>query len=320
MNEIPVWREQLKHIISDLQERRRIAKHVEVNVATLGRWASNQTDPRQENLLALLDALPQQREQFMESMRQEFPHYFQYDPSIVPSLEIPSVFYHRALISYKGNTPTGRLSELPTMVVQQIMAQLEMQPRDGVVAIVQCVIPKASDGFVLSLRRIVRQGIPPQPAPLEGLSTFYGVESPVGQAASQRRPMIVQSAYERKQQYPQYISEYPHIESELAYPIMLRDGVAGCLYIASIHANYFNKAREESAQRYATLLLLAFGDLFYNNILLGMMPAAEMQRPELVKFQEHVRYVMEMHPMVTRPDAECAAFRIIEDNLFDLLK
>lgn len=320
MSETPVWRELLLQIISDLQERRRIAKHVEINMATLVRWAHNQTDPRQENLLALLDALPNQREQFMESMRQEFPHYFQYDPNIIPSLEIPAVFYHRALVSYKENTPAGRLSELPTMVVQQIAAQLGMQPREGVVAIVKCVTPASPENRVLSLHRIARQGIPPQPPLLEGLSTFYGVESPVGRAVSERRPMIVQSASERKWQYPQYIPEYPNIESELAYPITLRDGVAGCLYIASTHTNYFNKAREESAQRYAILLLLAFGDLFYNNIILNLMPPPEMQVSELVKFQEYVKYVMETHPDLTRPKAEPIACRLIEDKLFDLLK
>jgi transcriptional regulator with XRE-family HTH domain len=75
MTERAEWRILLDKVISDPQERQRIAQTLGVRSATLTRWTTNKSNPRQDNLLALLDALPDYRQQLSDSMKKEFPHF-----------------------------------------------------------------------------------------------------------------------------------------------------------------------------------------------------------------------------------------------------
>src|SRR5882724_8230734 len=69
------WRYLLGKIISDMQERQRIANELGVSTVTLTRWASDVSDPRPQNLRRLLAALPYHRRVLLDSITQEFPDF-----------------------------------------------------------------------------------------------------------------------------------------------------------------------------------------------------------------------------------------------------
>src|SRR5689334_15322133 len=74
MEEIQTWRELLRKIISDPQERQRIAEELHVNPITLIRWTTGKSRPRPDNLSPLLDSIPHYREQLQDLISKEFPH------------------------------------------------------------------------------------------------------------------------------------------------------------------------------------------------------------------------------------------------------
>ena len=98
IEQIVTWRELLGNMIANLKERKRIADQLKVNTVTLTRWANDTSNPRQDKLLLLLEALPQYRIQMWVLMEKEFPQFFPgetNDDDISP--EIPSAFYDRIL-------------------------------------------------------------------------------------------------------------------------------------------------------------------------------------------------------------------------------
>src|SRR2546430_7464350 len=86
------WRSLLKTIISDPHEKQRLSEELGIKPITLSRWASSESDPRPQNLRHLLSAIPQQREQMLELIREEtgFEEFTNagYDDSSVEALAV----------------------------------------------------------------------------------------------------------------------------------------------------------------------------------------------------------------------------------------
>src|SRR5258708_33354320 len=75
MGDPATWREFLGQLIRDSQEKQRIAVELGINSATLVRWVHNETDPRPQNLLQLLKALPHHRHKMRELVAVEFSEF-----------------------------------------------------------------------------------------------------------------------------------------------------------------------------------------------------------------------------------------------------
>src|SRR6266568_2399549 len=71
-------------------------RRIGIKPITLSRWTNNDSDPRPQNLRHLLTALPQQREQMLELIREEHGFEEFSNAGIDDSaLDIPSAFYNR---------------------------------------------------------------------------------------------------------------------------------------------------------------------------------------------------------------------------------
>ncbi|GCE14396.1 GAF domain-containing protein [Tengunoibacter tsumagoiensis] len=322
MEEASTWRDLLGKIISDTSERQRIADLLGINPVTLIRWATGRSNPRQDNLRPLLDAIPTNRKRMIELIVQEFPHFLNSPISSDEKLpEISSAFYAHVLNVYTTSPHQLRSSSVSRIILQQILSHLDPQHLGLAIIIAKCVPPEKGQK-VRSLRQTISRSNGPWEA-LEQHTAFLGAESQVGHAITTRHPVIVQSHQEKLRLFPHH-----HITQEgsiAVYPILMSDHAAGSLYIASTQPNYFTPGLLELIRSYTDLLVLSctpqeFYDL--NAIELGIMPRFEEQWPYLQTLQERITHQMILaaqqgQPLV-RPDAEAIALHELENELLRL--
>ena len=142
MHEAQTWRELLGNIISDNKEKQRIIDALGVTSITLTRWVNGESDPRSQNLRHLLSVLPQQREQFMELLREEkgLSEFANPVPDDVPG-EILSEFYARVFVARATTTDNLRFWSTCNLILQQAIGQLDPDRQGMAIWVVRCMPP-----------------------------------------------------------------------------------------------------------------------------------------------------------------------------------
>ena len=321
INDFRSWRDLLGEIISDPQEKQRIAQILKINPVTLSRWCSSTTKPRYDNIRLLLEALPHYQAQFAEFLADDFPQLFndlKVQEDDIP--EIPSAFYGRILNAYTSSPPILRSSTIDILILQQILAHIDPTQQGLSAIIIQCMPPN-QHSRVLSLRKTYGRGTLPW-INHDYQTQFFGAESQVGQAVVSGHPIVVQCRCEKSRLFPSQLIAQE--ESSVAYPILQADRTAGCLLIICKQPHYFSQMRLDLVKYYADLLALAFEpDEFYDltQIELGIMPEGNLQQPLLTRFQSRVTQKMiqsaQHHPL-TRPQAEILVWQELEQELLAL--
>jgi hypothetical protein len=320
MKEPETWRELLGQVISDHQEKVRIAEAVGVNPITLMRWATNKSNPRLDNLRPLLSALPLYRQQLARLIALEYPHVLSVAPlftEIAP--EIPSAFYARVLNAHTSSPSMLRGSAVSILILQQLLEHLDPQQFGMVAVIVQCTPPAVPGGKVRSLRKTVGRGNPPWQN-IEHSTCFVGAEGQAGRVLVTGRFTSTQTREEKLRLFPTHCMAEE--ESTVIYPILLADRVAGCLCVVSTRRNYFTQMHLDLVQRYTDLLVLVFREHeFYplQDIKLGIMPPALQQQSLLASFQRRVTQRLieaaQDHQSMTRMQAEQVLWHEVEEEL-----
>ncbi len=325
MVEIQTWRDLLALVISESQERRRIAEELGINPITLVRWSNGKSNPRPENLRALFVALPQHQVQLAKLIVKEFP-IFQNMPTSGGNRSeasgIPASFYASVMTTYTSSPQHLRGEAVRAQIVQQMLAQLDPQQHGMAVMVIRCMRP-VSGQKVHSLRQVSIHVSRSWSNLQEVRACFFGAESQSGYAVATGHPVIIPNQQEKERLFPMH--KMDRAESYLTIPILLSDRIAGCLTIWSPHAHYFTQEILSLIQDYANLLVLSFElHEFYDlpQIELGLMPEYTRQVPLLSTFQQRVTRRMiqatqEQQPL-TRPEAELAAWHELETELLRL--
>jgi transcriptional regulator with XRE-family HTH domain len=292
---LPSWRSVLGKIISDIQERQRIANELGISPVTLSRWVSKISDPRPQNIRRLLSALPHYRRALLESILQEFPDFV---PITTEQMQdekldvIPSAFYARVLNAYTTTPKMQRSWSVTKLILQQALAQLDPEQVGMAVTVVQCV-PPAKGGLVHSLRERTGYGTPPWHMNLEPYIIFLGAESLAGYAVGSCQPRIIQNQEEYHGLLPAHWVKWE--QSAAAYPILRTGHVAGCLLVSCTEPNYFLPFRSKLIQEYANLLALMFDPGEYyalEQIQLAAMPYYRVQDPYIAGFRKQVSHML----------------------------
>src|SRR5947209_20410116 len=112
----------------------------------------SKSDPRPQNLRHLLSAIPQQREQMLELIREEtgFEEFTNagYDDS---SIDIPSAFYNRVFTARASTVESLRFWSLSNLILQQAISQLDPDRLGIALNVVCCMTPSPIDQNILSL-------------------------------------------------------------------------------------------------------------------------------------------------------------------------
>lgn len=294
--ELQPWRELLGKIIADHQERVRIATALGINAATLVRWANGETNPRLQNLHALLKFLPAKyRDQMSEFILQEFPEFLpsaeDADQEVLAG-KIPSDFYASVLDAVAMTREEHRFFTISNRVLSQALGQLDPNNLGMALSIAQCVPPLPGQK-VRSLREIVGRATAPWQSTLSQEALFLGIESLAGYALAKGRVYVAHSRTDQLGFYTVRWEEWE--ESAIACPIMREGRYAGCLVASSTQPGYFLLYRQTLMERYAQLLTLAFEpEDFYDqqDIQLLPMPAREVQFERSTNFRERISQII----------------------------
>jgi hypothetical protein len=284
------WQECLQSILENPLEKQRIAQAIRVNPVTLTRWAHSQSQPRAENLIALLQAIPSTyAEEFRALIEQADPAMAQLWQGELPlASAIPSEFYMRVLSAYASIPPSLYPRTLYDLILQQALEQLDPARRGLSISVVMCV-PPLERRYVRSLREVVGIGTPPWERHLHQRSAFLGMESLSGFAVTRQRLVCLQSRQEQSWLACAQWATYE--ESAAASPITRQAMVAGCLLVSSTQPQYFTPALQTVIEHYANLMSLAFeAEQFFDpdRIQLQVLPPYEEQLPIVETFPSRV--------------------------------
>lgn len=314
------WRELLGKVVSDPQEQQRVLNTLNINSMTLRRWINGESNPRPQNLRHLLNAIPQHRKPMIALLAIEFP--FIGKENVVSNegaAYISAEFYGQVMNAYVSVSHHLRSATVSSLILQQLLKQLDPNFDGMLVCVAQCVTPPLSQQ-IRSLRMISGRGTPPWSTYIEYHPQFFGVESQVGYAVSSGHPTTVQSKEEAMRAFPD--DHINGIESSIAAPIVLANQIVGGLYVASTQIDYFTHVNIALIQKYVELMCLAFEKDEYfllSDISLGVMPRREQQLPYLITFQQRVTQQIvqaaRKSDSMTRIQAEKIAWQQLEEEL-----
>lgn len=320
MPEPASWRDLLGDIISDHDERERIANEIGVRSITLTRWVNSESKPRPHNVRQLLHALPKrQRDLLSELLEEEYVEIS--DSPIGDQPDEVEYAFIRQVFETRATTPANLLFwSLSRRVIQQALRRLDPERVGMSITLVQCM-PPSSDGKIHSLRESVGLGTPPWPGDLEQQAIFLGAESLAGHVVTNSHSETINDLRADNSLLPAYQTEYE--VSASAHPIMYTNRVAGCLLVSSTQPNYFlPQARLSLISDFTQLISLAFTpEQFYplDRIELRIMPSLEVQRDLFTTFQQRIITVMKeslnaSHPL-SRFEAEQSVWKQFEEEL-----
>src|SRR5579875_131204 len=319
MQETQTWRALLGTIISDSQERQRIANELGMNPMTLIRWANNETKPRVQNLQQLLRAIPvKYRESMIELLIVEFPDVARLAKDSIDEKslqEIPSAFYTSVLRAHATTTKQQRFWSISSLILQQALGQLDSNLLGMEITVAQCMPPDHS-GKVRSLRERLGRGTRPWNTAIEQRTLFLGIESLAGFALTSHHLLTIQDRNESQIQFTERWVEFE--QSAVACPIIFEGCVAGCLLISSTQPHYFLPFRLQLIQNYADLLVLAFeaGEFYApENIELLPMPSLAHQQEHVSHLRQRISETMLESYKVGRPINVLEAERIVWQQL-----
>jgi hypothetical protein len=292
MQKTKSWRDVLEVIVSDAEEKQRIARTLQISSFTLQRWIRGEENPRMQQLYQLLQALPQHQRVLLPLIAEEFEVG---NDSMLEQLEeieeIPSIFYAQVLRGSTAIPAIIRFWSLTSMILQQALMQLDPL-RKGLLLRVACFLPPNADGRLYCLREVVTQGTPPWDGNLAHTAILLGAESLAGYALSVGRPMMI-DAQNKGDLFP--IAGREDEVSRLAFPIARGKRMAGVLLISSTQEGYFTPVRLSLIHRYADLLAMAFeGEDFYEPELLDLvvMPPPSEQADRLATFRQRLAILL----------------------------
>jgi transcriptional regulator with XRE-family HTH domain len=311
------WHELLGMIISNTQERQRIAQELGVRAITLSRWVRGESEPRPQNLRHLLSVLqPDHRDLLLEMLGEEIKE--SQDVTDDTSREIPSEFYSRVLSARATTNETLRYWSISSLILQQALGQLDPDRLGLAITVVRCM-RSAGEKKVHSLRESVGKGTAPWTGDLEQRGMFLGAESLAGYVVTTCRPAQLQNIQKDGLTLPAHQVE--HEVSAAAHPILYTGRIAGCVLISSTQPDYFvSSARNTLIGNYANLLALAIEpEEFYDpqDIELMIMPPHTLQKEYFANFRQRVTQALRQKTM-NNLQAEQYVWEQLEEELLQV--
>ncbi len=325
------WRELLGEIIRNPEDRTRLAAQLNVNPATLWRWATNTSNPRLNEIRALLRVLPAKQALLLdlfgtdnsELVLGKAPPSFEKRPPGEKKREfIPSSFYANTLRAARD--APQRFWTICSLILHHMLTQLDPQQKGMEIVVAQCM--PAREGKVRSLRELIGQGTPPWSNSYpEEKSMFIGAESLGGYAVTHGHWVVIPDV--RGQGNVRPIKNVLYEVSLAAFPVVLEGNIAGCILVSSTQVGYFTEERLHLLDDYADLMRLAFCDTDYHplsSIELGIMPPWNIQKRYFTSFREQIaeliRDARQSEQLLDAHTAEQMVRQQLEDELLQLEK
>jgi hypothetical protein len=324
MAEASSWRNLLGTIISDPQERQRLANAIGVNPFTLTCWVTNQSLPRRESLYRLVKVCPPQYGALLSNLiAQEWEDFSLTDAAgDLQAAEAVPIEVYTDVLAIKATTPQNtHFWMISQRLVSAMLKQLDPHNVGVGISILACTKPAAGKS-VRSLHVVGGDGTAPlKQKTSEAVSYLVGIESLAGYAVTVGRLLSLQ--HMEGDLLP--FLKIAGIESTIACPVKREGRTAASLSVVSIQADYFLQTQLTLIESYANLLALAFTEeQFYEpeRIRLSALPDQQRQRLSFSTFQQRVKQLMNaavrnQHPLKVTA-AEEQVWQQLEGELLDV--
>lgn len=319
------WRDHLNNIIRGKQERKLIAVAVNVNPATLKRWAKNETSPHWDEARALAAAVPELQPLLLQDLLSAAgasntdvvppPQTNTLEDSESEKNYIPTQLYTTVLqVIYEKK---AHFLEVCNILLPQALRQLDPNRFGMEISLVTC-IPPTKEGKVRSLWKCIAVGTPPWRLqhPQEQ-HLLLGAESLVGYVVM-KQMMMTHNITEQSHMIP--LKPQTYEVSAAAFPLMRYGRIAGGFLVASTQTE-FTPDCLQLISAYTQLISLAFSDKeFYDpsNVDLAHIPW-EKQQELFTGFRKRVTEIQNKarakELVITTAEAECLARKQIEEEL-----
>ena len=294
MAEASTWRSLLGTIISDPQEKQRLATAIGVSPFTLTRWVTSESSPRQESLPRLVKGcLPEYASLLSSLIAQEWEGFSLTNAAANQRTAetVPVEVYADVLAIKASSFRHTRFCSIYQRLVPAMLEQLDPCHVGMGASIFACTRP-AEGQPVRSLRVVGGDGTRPLKQKTSGAVIYLvGLESLAGYAVTHSRLLSLQHMDDSR--LPSL--KIAGVESEVACPVKEDNRTAGCLSVVSTQPDSFLQSQLSLIESYANLLALAFTEeQFYEaeRIHLGILPDQQTQRLSFSNFQERVQWLM----------------------------
>lgn len=289
-NQPPTWRTYLGQLIDVPAEKQRAARELNVSPLTLTRWVIGATEPRPGSLKKLPSIFPGHEQRLAELIRAA------YDPGGA-SVALPGAMFRKAIppefsasvLSVLARTAGPIVtSSVCNLVLRQAVDQLDPDFRGMEIIVAQCT-PPTSGLPVRSLFARIGAGTLPWTKGVSRRLLFCGAESLAGYVAGMGEPGVIQNMEQVQGPFP--IRPDTRVKSAVAYPLLRRGRIAGCVLVNSSQIEFFTPERTDLVEQYANLLSLAYYDeQFYRpkEIMLEILPSPAEQKLYLASFRQQV--------------------------------
>lgn len=323
-NQTPSWRTLLEQAIHPTGERQRIARAVGINPVTLTRWVTGQSLPRLEKLRSLYTVVPS----LQGPLLLDYPDLFLDDEPTSSSdhESIPAAFYARIFSGYVQLPFHLRQHTLSTLLIQQVLVQLDPHERGMGVFLAQCVPPATPGDPIRSLRMTMGRATNAWSGAIAQSTCFFGAESQPCDALA-RGHLLVTTKQEGWEHIflPGPSDILVQAEMMVSAPILQAERVAGCLCACSTRTHAFSPHQLQVFERYSNLLAAILQpDQFYplTHIELSLIPSFSQQRPVLKTFQERVQRRLKQATLegktLSLKEAEQTTWQELEQLMIDM--
>lgn len=294
VTEATTWRSILGTLISDPQEKQRLAEAAGISPLTLTRWATTDASPQQESWRRLLKVCPPAYASLLNRLIAQERRDFSLigaTPDGYAAETIPSEVYADVLEIKATKPPFIRFSLITQRLVSALLEQLDPGTVGVGVTLLACTVPRG-DRPVRSLHVIGGDATAPLRQKMSGVVVYLvGIEALAGYAVTHGRLYSLQ--HMEHDIIPSI--KIAGIESAVACP--LRDGsrIAGSLSLCSTQPNYFPLSHFPLIESYANLAALAFSEeQFYppERIQLSILPNQQRQYVAFSNFRNRVRSLL----------------------------
>lgn len=291
------WRELLALVLRNPREKQQLLEELNVKLITLTRWINGQTEPRQQNLQQLMKVLTRYWDRLPDLLKDaekvgHLSHLLTSDEQVTSA--IPSELYSLVLAARAYAPANQRFWTIANMILRQAMEQLDASDQDVAMWITRCM---HNDNEEVNKIRSLYVTLGYRTRKLERLEQermFLGVEAAEGEALVMGHPIIYQNLLHAGFLTPK--TPVINHSSAVVYPITCQGLVAGTFSVVSTSADYFlMPERVTLVQRYSELLSLAFAPAEFvprEKVLLGVMPAYDVQKDHFADFRQRVAALM----------------------------
>lgn len=305
------WRVILQDLVPE--EKRRVVELVGIDMSTLSRWSNGVSTPRKpEQLRKLAVVLPGIQEALMEVV--EFRSAFDINYDEPDQMDVPATYTADILGMLANTAKFVSQYTIHNHVYQDILSQLDEHKEGMMLLFGQCMAPTRPDGKVTSIYVHPKgRGTGPWKTKQVEAAFLLGSGTLNAVAVSSGQPAFYPQDQSFRREAPLLYPE--RIQSVASFPL-LRGGseVAGTLFIASVHLDFFTPTRIEVLKTYANMFALGLRDnQFYpmDRIELQPIPLPQHQSLLLNEFNKFMEQVAERYPdYKDRPVEELERFAI----------